>query len=90
MTCHPEIDALAAAGQRIYCWGRPSTRYPAKTPETPAKELYGVLGRKYANDVFCGNKHIQIIGFSFLAHRPRWNSFKHSINYGGLPNRQGG
>jgi hypothetical protein len=52
---------LAAAGQRIYCWGRPRTRYAGKTPEALATELYGVLGKKYANDTFCGNKHIKKI-----------------------------
>jgi hypothetical protein len=54
---------LAAAGQRIYCWGRPRTRYPGKTPEALATGLYGVLGKKYTNDTFYGNKHIQIMCF---------------------------
>jgi hypothetical protein len=54
---------LAAAGQRIYCWGRPTTRCAGKTPEALATGLYGVLGKKYANDTFYGNKHIQIHAF---------------------------
>jgi hypothetical protein len=74
---------LAAAGRRIYCSGGPRTRYPGKTPEALA--TYGVLGKKYTNDTFYGNKHIQIIRF-LPARRLGWNSFKLSMIYGGMPN----
>jgi hypothetical protein len=54
----PEIEAWPRQGSEFNCWGRPRNRYAGKTPEALATELYGILGRKYANDIFCGRNHI--------------------------------
>jgi hypothetical protein len=58
MTCHPEIDAWPRQGGEFIAGAGQGTCYADKTPEALATELYGALGRKYANDTFCGNKHI--------------------------------
>jgi hypothetical protein len=85
----PEIEAWPRQGSEFNCWGRPRNRYARKTPEPLTTGLWGVLGKKYANDTFYGNKHIAFPSLA-SAEMEFVQASSFPMIYGGMPNWHGG